>query len=191
MPPAYWRARLGAHDSRQTGVGGLRPPQRAHERPDGHRPHWPQRRAQQRDRRRRSPRPLLLAADEAQRHALLLQVEEEPCAHGRAPPRPHATQVHVGWRSGMGIRRAMGAAASSASEQAGPTRRKAHMCAPIVAEMNRLLQLRLGGGVGKKSQLQLDDRSSATEARHDQLHALSRARGHRTGTTVGSEECIA
>ena len=191
VPPAHRRARLGAHDSRPTGAGGLHPPQRAHERPDGHRPHRSHRRAQQRDRRDRSPRPLLHAVDEARRRALLLEVEEEPCAHGRAPPSPHAPQVHLGSRSGMGIRRAMGAAASSASGWAGPTRKKAHICAPIVAEMHRLLQLRLGGDVGKKSELQLDDRSSATEARHDQLHALSRARGHLSATKWACEVSIA
>ena len=98
VPPAHRRARLGAHDTRPAGAGGLRPPQRAHELRDGHRPHRPHEPVEQRDRRGRSPRRLLLAAHQARRHALLLQVEEEPCAHGHGPSRPHATQVHLGWR---------------------------------------------------------------------------------------------
>ena len=39
VPPAHRRARLGAHDTRPAGAGGLRPPQRAHELRDGRRPH--------------------------------------------------------------------------------------------------------------------------------------------------------
>ena len=89
VPPAHWRAHLGAHDARPTDAGGLRPPQRARERTDGHRPHRTYRCAQQRDRRGRSPRPLLLADDEARWRALLLDVEEEPCAHVGAPQPAH------------------------------------------------------------------------------------------------------
>ena len=62
----------------------------------------------------------------------------------------------------MGMRRALCAAASSASGRAGTAHKSAYMCVPIVVETSRLLQLRLGGDVGEKSQLQLDDRSSAT-----------------------------
>ena len=80
---------------------------------------------------------------------------------------------------------------SSASGRAGTGHNSAHIGAPIVAEMCRLHQLQLGGDVEKKSQLQLDDRSSATEARHELQSVLSRAHGHRSATKWECEVCTA
>ena len=94
VPPAHRCAQLDAYDTRSLGATGLRPTQRARERPDGHRPHRHLAAWRQQERLGRSPLRLLLTADRAARQAQLLRVEEVFRAHLHLRRHAHQARVH-------------------------------------------------------------------------------------------------
>ena len=88
-------AHLDAYDTRSLGATGLRPTQRARERPEGHRPHrllaaW----SRTSDSVARRCGALLLTADRAARQAQLLGVEEVFRAHLHLRRHAHQARVH-------------------------------------------------------------------------------------------------
>ena len=101
VPPAHRRARLGAHNARPPGAGGLRPPQRAHELRDGGAASTLLCGIEPRERLGRSPLRLLLAAGRAAQQAQPVRVEDASCAHGDQWRSPHRSRVHsVGGEDG-------------------------------------------------------------------------------------------